>query len=92
MFDRKSTALASFFVLALVGFSSQLVPANAEPANRPAAIVYAENTSPSGSVGMTSVPAGQRMADDGSAWRGAPTSHPVGACDLRCRTGFFGYR
>jgi hypothetical protein len=92
MFDRKSTALASFFALALVGFSGHLVSANAEPANAPAAKVYADNTTPSGSVGMMPVQADQKMTKDRSPWESAPAPYPVAGTDLRFRTGFFGYR
>ena len=92
MFDRKSTALASFFALGLVGFSGHVASARAEPANPPAAKVYADNTTPSGSVGMMPVQADQKMTKDRSAWGSAPAPYAIGATDLRFRTGFFGYR
>jgi hypothetical protein len=92
MFDRKSTALASFFALALVGLSGHLASAAPEPAKPLMANVYADSTSPSGSLSMTPVQAGQIAPKNESAWGSTPASHPLSACDLRCRTGFFGYR
>jgi hypothetical protein len=84
----KSTVLAATFGLAVAGFSGQLVSANAEPVNKPAANVYANNAGSGGQASMSSVQAeqdkdvsGSRIVPDGSTgW------------DIRARTGFYGYR
>jgi hypothetical protein len=87
----RSTALAAICALSVVGFSGYLAPASAEPVNPPGTKVYADSASLSGKPGMTPAQAVLAMpskenTSESSVMSGAPTG-----CDLRCRTGFFGY-
>ena len=91
MRNLKSAALATLFALGTIGISGHLVSVSAEPAIAPVAKVYAHNTSPSGS-GVMSIQEGLGNSNDRDVWNSVGGSHPVGACDLRCRTGFFGYK
>ena len=87
----QSATLAALFALTAVGVSGQLASANAEPASAPAAKAYAYNGGLNGS-GMGPVQAGDQNSLRPDVWSNAAPSRPVGACDLRCRTGFFGYK
>jgi hypothetical protein len=87
----RSTTFAAALVLAAAGFSGHLATANAEPANPSGAKVYADSAGSSGRFSMTLTQAEQSKPQN-NAWESQMISGGSTACDLRCRTGFFGYR
>jgi hypothetical protein len=87
-----STALAALCALAVVEFSGHLASANAEPINPPAAKVYADSTGVSTRPAITSVQAAEAIPNERNSSGSASISGGTTSCDLRCRTGFFGYR
>jgi hypothetical protein len=84
-----STALAATCALAVMGFSGQLASVSAEPVDLPAAEVYV-GTDLSGPPAVT--PAQALATRNTSPWTIEVIPRGVSACDLRCNTGFFGYR
>jgi hypothetical protein len=86
----RSTALASVLALAAVGFSGHLATAGAQPANTPKAKTYAETTNSQLSFGVTQTETAKQAQQN--PWQASTMSSVPYACDLRCRTGFVGYR
>ena len=87
----RSTTLAAALVLAAAGFSGHFASANAEPANASAAKVYADSAGSSGRFSMTLTQA-EEAKPQKNVWESQMISGGSTGCDLRCRTGFFGYR
>ena len=85
-----STVLAATCALAVMGLSGQLASLSAEPVDLPAAKVYAATTDLSGIPVVAPAPA--LATKKPSPWATAVTPRGLTACDLRCNTGFFGYR
>jgi hypothetical protein len=92
MFQLRSTALAAMCALAVAGFSGLSAPAGAEPVNAPSAKVYAYSTGLSSQMPMTPAQAAQEGPQERNVWEGSSAAGGTLGCDLRCRTGFFGYR
>jgi hypothetical protein len=84
------TALAATCALTVMGFSGQLASVSAEPIDLPAAKVYAGTTDLSGVPAVTPAQALATMKTN--AWAATVIPRGLTACDLRCNTGFFGYR
>src|SRR5690349_6850637 len=87
----RSTALAAIFAIAAVGFSGHLSSAAAQQAS-PRSVKVAQQTSPGDpsliAPASSAIPSPQKH----DLWQVPASGNVVGACDLRCRTGFFGYR
>jgi hypothetical protein len=88
----RSTILAAALVVATAGFSGYIASASAEPVNPPSAKVYADSTDSSGRFSMTLTQADEAKPQNKNVWESQMISAGSTACDLRCRTGFFGYR
>ena len=83
---QRPTALAGFATLTILGFGGHLTYSSAQSANNSGAKVYADSTSVAAPSSIAPVQAGREMSP-----QKAPVSAPITGCDLRCRTGFFGY-
>ena len=75
----------------VAGFSGHFAKASPEPANPSGPKVYADNTGSSGRFSMTLTQAEQAKPQN-NVWENQIISGGSTACDLRCPTGFFGYR
>jgi hypothetical protein len=82
----RSTTLAVFCSLAVIGLSGHLAPANADT-GAAAAKKYAENASATVQQEMAPARAIHSTSLEQASWANVVISHKVGGCGLRCRAG-----
>jgi hypothetical protein len=86
----RSTAVVT--ALLVVGFTGPLALAGEKPVQKPAPHVYADIDGPREQPSMTPPQIAKMSPQEKNGWEDPALSSPVTGCDLRCRTGFFGYR
>jgi hypothetical protein len=90
--DLRSNVLAAICGLAIVGISGHPGSAVAEQVNPPGKKVYADMTGFAGRSGTTASQTKPAVPSEENAWQNGANSGGPAMCDMRCRTGFFGYR